>query len=516
MEAVNDDAALEAALFEIRDQLSQDGPIDAKSITTRLVATSQPSRIMNKLSSFLFIHPSSVAEKLPAAQALQILVILVESDTPTFLKAASRAVKEEALRLSQSATSHMHVSAELTAVMIQQLSVGSDVEVSQNSMGALTACCKKLGPAFSATVLQGVVGAMNQAANTLASNRIQASTICVRCAATIVAISVLEDAAMQVATDCQAFDTMMDLLVDESDPLLQMSLLDLLESMAVTQPMHPSRARWLFSTKILQPILVMTGGWTPDSAPDPMLGGSALRVVVALCKLGSTDTAIYDLSEIDLVQALYRALRNFKASGEVDRLAFVDAVSSFASSSPVAMNLVLDDVQTRDAWLSLSVAQPKLKASILVSVARVLDPIPEIDSVGDTVHAPGLSNEQRMKLFATLGKVNGPETTEMLMSLVRSPLPEIRLGAYSLLEAIAKLPTGGQALFTHGRFFEFLMDREVEGTKEGREAKYAVVQTVFRSEVKGLLADDIVRRLEKYLAQGPHHVEVIRWEVAEQ
>lgn len=142
--------------------------------------------------------------------------------------------------------------------------------------------------------------------------------------------------------------------------------------------------------------------------------------------------------------------------------------------------------------------------------------LPEVDSVGDIIEVPPISNELGMKLFAMLGTVNGPESTEILLSLVRSPLPETRLGAYCLLEAVAKLPMGGQLLFTHGRFYEFLIGREIEGTKEGREAKYAVVQAVLGSEVKVLLADEIVRELEKYIAQGQHYAKVLSWDVAEQ
>jgi len=81
---------------------------------------------------------------------------------------------------------------------------------------------------------------------------------------------------------------------------------------------------------------------------------------------------------------------------------------------------------------------------------------------------------------------------------------------YTLLEAVAKLPTGGQVLFMNGDFHEFLMNRDREKTKEGREAKYAVVQAILDSEVKGLLAEDIVRKLEEYVAQGPHYVKTLQ------
>jgi hypothetical protein len=58
------------------------------------------------------------------------------------------------------------------------------------------------------------------------------------------------------------------------------------------------------------------------------------------------------------------------------------------------------------------------------------------------------------------------------------------------------------------------MDRERESTKEGREAKYAIVKSIVGSEVKGLLSDVIVRKLQDYLKQGPHYHKPISWELA--
>jgi hypothetical protein len=34
------------------------------------------------------------------------------------------------------------------------------------------------------------------------------------------------------------------------------------------------------------------------------------------------------------------------------------------------------------------------------------------------------------------------------------------------------------------------------------------------SQVKGLLADEIVKKLEQYIKQGPHYLKPMAWEVA--
>jgi hypothetical protein len=65
---------------------------------------------------------------------------------------------------------------------------------------------------------------------------------------------------------------------------------------------------------------------------------------------------------------------------------------------------------------------------------------------------------------------------------------------------------------------DFLLNRESdryrESTKEGREAKWELVRAVLQSPVTGLLAEDIIRRMESYVNQGPHYVKVQQWELA--
>ena len=119
-----------------------------------------------------------------------------------------------------------------------------------------------------------------------------------------------------------------------------------------------------------------------------------------------------------------------------------------------------------------------------------------------------------LTLYSYVGRTNSQESTAMLLDFGDSPLPEIRLGVYTLLEAVARLPTGGQVLLSTGNFIDFLLNRDVEKTKEGREGRFAIVQAINNSPVKGLLADDIASKISEYVAQGPHYVKTIPWELA--
>jgi hypothetical protein len=320
----------------------------------------------------------------------------------------------------------------------------------------------------------------------------------------------LGDAEMQAAIDSGCMDLLINMMDDTSDPLLQMSTMDLVEKLARTLPMNITRAKWLFSESVLHPLLQMAGA---QGDADPMLGGPALRLLSSFCQLAHRDASLFGLGGNELLTGFHHALRNFNASGELDRLAIVDAISSFASASPDALEVVLDDSTIRESWLSLNVAQPKLKSAILVSVALVINPVPEKDANGDSVAAVHPSSALSMRLYSTLGLVNGRDATQRVLSLAKSPLVEERLGAYTLLTAVAKTGTGAQVLLSSDGFFDFLITRENESTKEGKEAKFEVIQAIANSSARGLLADNIVETLDKIIKQGPYYVKCEQWDV---
>jgi Proteasome non-ATPase 26S subunit len=470
--------------------------------------------------------------------ALAVLGFVVGCDANRYLQEASDAVRKEALRIAHSLDSSMTVSPELLSVMIHQLS-SPNVSVSSNSATTIRTCCQKLGGSLRLDAISAIVGAWELQQLAMQSdprNRNQASTIAVRCASSLVDVLCLEEGANPKSLDLAASASskvLLPMLNDATDPLVQMSTLDLLEHMAKARPMHHWRAHWLFSEPVRSPILALCGGSDVENAsPDPLLGGPALRVAAALCRIAHdrASSELLGVSGGPILDGFYVALKNSyaSASGETDRLALIDAISSFASASSEALTMVLNDPEIRRAWLSLSVAQPKLKAAVLYSVAMVLDPARsnETATSGDIHGAatvppppppsdvPFPDNALGMRLFTQLGQTNNDEGTGMVLSLAKSALPEVRLASYALLGSVAKLQTGGQLLFTHGDFLEFLLDRRNEATVEGREAKWELVRTVLASPVTGLLAQEIVRTLETYVKEGPHYRKVQRWELA--
>jgi hypothetical protein len=455
------------------------------------------------------------SSRLNSQEALTIMGMLVASDPPRYLVSASNAVRNHAVRLASiiDEPTIMHVSPELLAVMVTHL-CASDVAVSSKADESLLACCRTLGvQRLGKAALQALVSAWTTARN--GSGSAQESTVCVRCVSCIADIAAISDEFMSVAVSTGAMSLLLELLADDTDVLLQISSLDILEKLAMARPLHHERAQWLFSEAVLSTLLNMAGGME-STVPDAVLGGPALRVLAQLCKQGQQHPELVGRSGDLLLKGFHQALHNFDVNGELDRLAKLDAISSFASASADALTLVLDDPVIRKDWLNVSVAQPKLKAAILQSVAMVLDPAVELDVNGEAIvspSSPDSSNSWR-KLYVMLGQTNDEEPTKLVLTLARGPLPEIRLGCYAIFMAIAKLPTGGQMLFGDPQFLNFLLTRDGEYTKEGREAKYKLVQTIYDADVRGLLAEEIVKRIQIHLKQGAHFVETVTWEVA--
>jgi len=413
------------------------------------------------------------------------------------------------------------------------------VEVSSNASMALVAFTKKLGKPLSDRIIPTIVQIWK-------AQQGKNDTICVvRCASAIIDLSCLGDAMMECAISSGAMDMLQNILIHdlEKDPLMVMSLLDLIEKMSNTLPMHAKRSKWLCSGPILKVLLNMAGGGIENDGeemngeittnPDPILGGPALRLLSCLCRLAQRDESLFSSQEEGgsahsrhLLVGFHRALHSFiycnPRNSELERLALVDAISSFASSSPDAMTIVLDDPVLREGWLSLSVAQSKLKAVVLQSVANAIDPPKEVDANGDCVLPWSVpSNQIAMKLFNALSVVNesggfGDDATKLVLTNAISPFVEIRLSSYALLKAIAKRGEGAQILLSHAGFFEFLTQRETsaETTKEGREAKHDIVIAILNSDARGLLADDTVKKLEDIVRQGPHYVKAVPWELA--
>eukprot|EP00550_Attheya_septentrionalis_P003891 CAMPEP_0198287396 /NCGR_PEP_ID=MMETSP1449-20131203/6231_1 /TAXON_ID=420275 /ORGANISM="Attheya septentrionalis, Strain CCMP2084" /LENGTH=586 /DNA_ID=CAMNT_0043985347 /DNA_START=78 /DNA_END=1834 /DNA_ORIENTATION=- len=579
-EAEKEIAAVQTLLIQLSNQTAVSGndtntndqqkQQNQKQWVEQLAVVSNPRTVMNVLAPHLFLQEAGVPVIVPSSsssssvsatamqnmtceEALPLLMQLVTAQPDQYLLPASRAIQLVARDLAKSSQQHgvlfvtlpvTGVSDELLTGMVSQLTAAPQVEVSTNTATALKDLCLKFGPPLSTRVLHAMTTIWNSALHPLPSSssntnnassklsRSEASTLSVRCASMAVDLAVQGDAPMKVfmtgddstGSSSSLSQLLLEILSDDTDPLLQMSALDCLEIMSTTVPMHKHRAHWLVSNQVIAPLLSMTGAGSDDEEEEPnlLLSGPALRLLSSICQLGQRDSTLFQqvssssgsapqpqqqLLQTGFHRALLRACEGL-SGGELDRLAFVDAVSSYASASPEALVLVLDDLVLKQKWLSLHAAQPKLKSIILLSVARVMDPpppdgvVPVVDVImghddDDTRNVP--SNAMANRLLGALSEMNrDKDAIELILDMATaSPWVEERLGSYALLKAIAQRGRQGiQTLFLHAGFLEFVTSRD-QTAKEGKEAKFEIIQAILQNDAgKELLAEPIVQQLE--------------------
>eukprot|EP01083_Nonionella_stella_P205085 747173_1 len=194
-------------------------------------------------------------------------------------------------------------------------------------------------------------------------------------------------------------------------------------------------------------------------------------------------------------------------SGEVEKIGFVDGISTYIccqknnANASNALKAVLGDRELLEEWLHLRMGQSKLKVVVMNSISKVL-----LSNLVQNSEGQSLC----MSLYQSIGDINdvgaGHSTTEIIMEYVKSQLVELRLGVYELLTAVAKNDKGAHELMRYGGFFEFLCNRNLEIVKEGKELKFDLVKAIVHSEVIGLLASEVVEKLEQVIEDGPYYV----------
>lgn len=285
------------------------------------------------------------------------------------------------------------------------------------------------------------------------------------------------------------FGSFQKALDNDKDPLLQISLLDILEN-------HMKSENVLNSMSVESTLLKMVGcsrimeqrSSLAQHPMHPFCSGSALRL------LSRIDQSI--VNEKEFVQVLVSYSRQM--NGEIEKIGFIDGISTFVSNDD-RFNAVIEQNEILEEWLNLRTGQSKFKVVILTSIVRILD-------------KQEISDDLRTRLYHLIGQVNnvsnGDKTTHLIMEYTKSSIIEIRLAAYDLLRAMARTKTGSHVLLRYGGFLEFLCNVNAELVKEGKEKKYELVKAVSESDARGLLSNKNVAKLDAVLASGPYYQKV--------
>ena len=98
---------------------------------------------------------------------------------------------------------------------------------------------------------------------------------------------------------------------------------------------------------------------------------------------------------------------------------------------------------------------------------------------------------------------------DMLMRIAKQPFTELRCGSLDICRVIADQPWGQQTLLDHPGFVEYVLDRNTEQTREGKDAKFDVIKTLVDSPTtQEIFGNVYFVRLREYVNQGPYYVRV--------
>ncbi|TMW63146.1 hypothetical protein Poli38472_002087 [Pythium oligandrum] len=284
-----------------------------------------------------------------------------------------------------------------------------------------------------------------------------------------------------------------------NDALFLMNVLDLIPKLCQTQ----TGIQYIFESGTLQSLLGMT--------QDPLIGDSALRLIGEISATAAKlNVESWNWNDPMLTKAFLSTIESkIESTDAMQQIAAMDAIAAFASTSEKELNLLLQHQQLfkRLVQLGGSTKGP-VKVNCFHAVARILGVRTRLNVAPEHVPAENASlwalNE---RLFQAIGQeARRQSTMPLLMDNLRQPFDEIRNAVYTLLRAVAAQNNewGLRALLSYGGFFEFLLDRTTEPTKETREWKFAVVDAVLASPFQTLLDATVLLQLQEHLRQGPY------------
>lgn len=414
-------------------------------------------------------------------QMLQLVVALVQVDPAKYLLPLSKSVAAKVANEKP-----VHVSDSLLQVWISQMVFTDQVSVHTNLSEALVLLVVKQNNLTEPAMTQLVqVWKMSSQDN---NDKKQASILAVRCATVVIqCIDKLGDAAFHIFKQLRATDSIVEMIRDSSDPLMQLSVLDLFpQYMHQQQTIQIATREWL-EKDLAKPCI--------EFLEDPLLSGAALQF---LGLVSSSEMA---------QQALLGHVREMGTiTSESERLQVVHALAQVANYSNHGLQLILEDATLRSAWWGeLSrLSSPKLQAAILSSVRMLL----ERDS----------AKPHGMKMFTCLGRDNNNDFTNiptqwLFSRYCKSPMPELRIASYGILEQVAGLPGGTNLLATCSDFMEWMLQGQREATSDARVAKFELIQAFYQN-AQGFLASELSVKLKKIVEMGPHGQVPQRWDVA--
>lgn len=282
-----------------------------------------------------------------------------------------------------------------------------------------------------------------------------------------------------------------------------------------------------------------TGSTRGAVSYDPVLVSQCLREVSEIFHRASKNHLLDDATWNMLVgqdylqKFLHATLSHIDGVTEETRLTGLKVITDFATASPNTLALIVNDKHLLTSWCAIiNGSKVDLQATALHSYARVIEHDYHTNKSAAAVSTTPSNvsvDSLKMRLWQSIGETKrAPSTLSYLLRLAHQPVSNLRHAGLDVLQSILKydltssLPNnsqGLQLLCMNAEFRTYLTDQETEGTKEGREWKFALIQAVVRhpmletlsglatlsSAATGSDAGDWVSELRRVESRGPFY-----------
>ncbi|KAG2533054.1 hypothetical protein JM16_000149 [Phytophthora kernoviae] len=300
----------------------------------------------------------------------------------------------------------------------------------------------------------------------------------------IVKICAQNDKHMEYGIATRTIDLILNCLKSD-DPLFLMNVVDLVPTLCHTK----IGVQYIFQSGTLKTLL----GMTEAMGLDPFVGGNAIRLVGEIsATAASLNIESWSWSDATLSKAFLETVENkMQGTDSLQQIAAMDALAAFGSSSDKGHSTKMP-----------------VKANCFHSLARVIGEPTRLKKQPDQVPEENAGIWAMCeRLFNSLGVESAQQSTMvLLMNALKQPFEELRTSVFHVVRSVAAQnnPWGMRALLSYGGFFEFLMDRTTEPTKETREWKFAVLDAVLASPFQSQLDAEVLEKLHASLRRGPY------------
>nr|CCA16303.1 conserved hypothetical protein [Albugo laibachii Nc14] len=286
--------------------------------------------------------------------------------------------------------------------------------------------------------------------------------------------------------------------LESSDSLLILNIMEVLPKLCQTK----AGLQFISDSDTLRKLLAM--------ADDPLFGTETLRFIGEMStKVAELNVKGWNWGDPVLTQAFFDKVKDkIQDPDEIQQIAAMDAIAAFAASSHKELQVLIQhEIYSEYLQLASSLKMP-LKVSCLHGLKKVLAEPTRLKREGrDILEKDAEIWALNQTIYQAIGRASrSNSTTEYLMSFLKQPFEELRIAVYGLLQAVAaqNAEWGIQTILSYGGFFEYILDRNTEPTKECREWKFAVADAILASPFSNLLDPIILFKLKEHLRKGPY------------